>query len=362
MREENYWLGFACCNGIGPVKFELLLLYFHSAKAAWNASEADLIRSGIGRATTAKLIVHRSSFALSEYARMLQKKNIQFMIRHGEYPSQLSQIERSPYLLFFIGSKEVLFDDQLIGVVGTRKITPYGEYITEKIVSDLVAAGYTIVSGLALGVDAIAHASALQTGGKTIAVLGSGIDICTPRENERLYNKIVMSGSVIISEFPPGYPPLKGSFPSRNRIIAGLSQGIVVTEGAEDSGSLITAQFAKMYNRKIFAIPGPITSQVSKGPHRLIKNGASLVTSAQDISIAFGKDPHIIVNHHIEGDNEDEKIVIKLLMNGPMHLDDLVKYAQRSPSTLGGILTMMEMKGYITQVTDGFFTRGKRVV
>lgn len=362
MKEENYWLGFACCNGIGPVKFELLLRYFHSAKAAWNASEADLITSGIGRATVEKLITYRATFDLSGYARELQKKNIQFMIRHEEYPPQLAQIERAPYLLFFIGRKEVLFDDQLIGVVGTRKITPYGKYITERIVSDLVAAGYTIVSGLALGVDAIAHASALNEGGKTIAVLGSGIDICTPRENERLYNKIITSGSVVLSEFPPGYPPLKGSFPSRNRIIAGLSQGIVVTEGAEDSGSLITAQFAKMYNRKIFAVPGPITSHVSKGPHRLIKNGASLVSAAQDISIAFGKDPHIMVNQQIEGDNEDEKIVIKLLMNGPMHLDEIVKYSQRTPSALGGVLTMMEMKGYITQVTDGFFTRGKRVV
>lgn len=224
-------------------------------------------------------------------------------------------------------------------------------------VRELVSSGFTIVSGLAIGVDAVAHQSSLESGGKTIAVLGCGVDCCTPAENRALYNSIVEGGGVIVSELPLGHPPTKGSFPSRNRIIAGLSLGVLVTEGAEDSGSLITADYALKFNRKVFAVPGPITSSLSKGPYGLIRKGAKLVTNVEDIlnELSIKSSKSIKGTKRAKGDTAEETKILNLLEGEPLHFDEIARKTGFESSKLGSILSIMEMKGMIKSLENGLF-------
>lgn len=240
--------------------------------------------------------------------------------------------------------------------------------MTGLLVSDLAASGCVIVSGLAMGVDAAAHRATITAGGKTIAVLGSGADICTPAENASLYDKILESGGAVISENPLGMMPMKGSFPSRNRIIAGLSLGVLVTEGAADSGSLVTANDAFANNRKVFAVPGPITSSVSKGPISLIVRGVKMVLSAKDIINELGiKNPsggEVRHGRHESGNDKKKKItglskeeekISDLLQDQSLHFDEMVKRTGFKPSKLGTLLSLMEVKRLIKSLDAGFF-------
>jgi DNA processing protein len=206
-------------------------------------------------------------------------------VTSSKYPALLKEIPNRPDTLYVYGRKPdvPMRMDLTIGVVGTRNITPYGKIVTKKLVAELVSHGYTIVSGLALGVDTVAHETAIECGGNTIAVLGCGIDIIAPASNARLYNRIADGHGAIVSEIPLGVRPDKRMFTRRNRIISGLSLGVVVIEGAENSGTLITAGYAGEQGRDVFAVPGPITSRYSRGPLKLIKNGAIVVESVEDI-------------------------------------------------------------------------------
>lgn len=205
-------------------------------------------------------------------------------ISDSNYPKLLREIYDPPTVLYVRGHLDS--NDLKIAVVGTRLMTVYGHQVTENLASELVAAGFTIVSGLARGVDALAHRAALQAGGQTIAVLGSGLNKVYPSENKFLADQIALSGAVS-SEYAPESEPSLGTFPSRNRIIAGLSKGVLVTEAGEDSGSLITANLAAEYGRETFTVPGPITSRQSAGANNLAKIGAKVVTSAADITEEF---------------------------------------------------------------------------
>lgn len=355
MHERDFWLTFSVCSGVGPKKFALLLERFGTAKNAWESSETELLKI-LGPALSKKLSEFRQNISLENYLLQLKKKNVWFLtLLDKDYPERLREIDNPPFLLFGKGNKEVFKTEKMIGVVGTRKVTSYGQQVTEMIVQDLVNAGFIIVSGLAMGVDAIAHKTTLSNKGKTIAVLGCGVDCCTPRENEQIYNDIIESGGAIISEFPLSMMPSKGSFPSRNRIIAGMSEAVVVTEGAEDSGSLITAGDALRFGRKVFAIPGPITSYLSNGPMRLIRKGAVLVTSGEDIlkefQISNAKFP-IANNKIIKGETIEEQKIIDLLQNESLSFDELVKKSKISASSLGSLLSIMELKGYVKTLPD----------
>jgi DNA processing protein len=200
-----------------------------------------------------------------------------------KYPRLLKEIPDPPAVLYVRGSGSKINLEKTIAVVGTRHPTPYGIAVTKKLVSDLVSRGFTIVSGLALGIDAVAHRATLNAGGKTIAVLGCGIDIIAPPSNARLYWDIVHGHGAVISEIPPGVRTDKKRFVTRNRIISGLSLGVLVIEGGEQSGTLITAKYAAEQGRDVFAVPGPITSKYSRASAILLKNGAKLVESADDI-------------------------------------------------------------------------------
>jgi DNA processing protein len=205
------------------------------------------------------------------------------LIRSSRYPRLLKEIPDPPVLLYVRGTGSKINLEKTIAVVGTRHVTAYGREVTIRLVKDLVARGFTIVSGLAYGVDAIAHQTAIETGGKTIAVLGCGIDIIAPARNTDLYWRIIHGNGAVVSEVPPGIRPDKKKFVTRNRIISGLSLGVLVTEGARQSGSLITANYASEQGREVFAVPGPVTSRYSGAASFLLKNGAKLVESVDDI-------------------------------------------------------------------------------
>lgn len=358
MEERLYWLGFSVFPGIGPVRFKKLLNIFGTAASAWHASVADLRKAGLGDILASKLDEFRGNFSIRDYFQKLNDSHVGFFsLRDPDYPQLLSKIKNPPFVLYVKGNHKILKQvqgDKFIAVVGTRRITSYGLQVTEFLVRDLVEAGCVIVSGLAMGVDSRAHAATLESNGKTIAVLGSGVDCCSPKANIFLYKKILDAGGAIISEFPLGQIPQRGSFPSRNRIIAGLCAGVVVTEGAGDSGSLITAEDAFSNNRKVFAIPGPITSNYSKGPNLLIAKGAIPVGNVQDILkvLAIQQRPR---GRKIIGTTPDEQAIIMLLQNEQLHVDELIKRSKVNASRLGMILSLMEMKGWVRNLGSGIF-------
>ncbi len=273
--EKRYWVAFSAFPGIGPVRFRHLLDTFGTAKAAWEAPLSD------------KFIHFKKTFTIDEYLEKLERLHVSVLtLGDPKYPKLLKEISDPPFLLYIRGKNTgaPINLDKTIAVVGSRNITRYGEEVTRGLVTGLVAYGFTIVSGMAYGVDAVAHQAAMDAGGKTIAVLGCGIDIIAPTGNAKLYRMIGEEGfGAIISEMPLTLRPDKGLFIARNRIISGLSLGVVVTEGADDSGALITARNASEQGREVFAVPGPITSRYSAGPAQLIKKGAKLVESVEDI-------------------------------------------------------------------------------
>lgn len=314
----------------------------------------------------------RNEFSIGDHVEKLQEVNVSFLTtKDKDYPKLLSEIKNPPFVLYIKGNVEILRNasndssagsKQAIAVVGTRRTTQYGREVTRILTEDLVANGFTIVSGLALGVDAISHMTALENKGKTIAVLGCGVDCCFPVENQKIYNSIVREGGCVVSEFPLGAKPAKWTFPARNRIIAGLSLGVLVTEGAEDSGSLITADYALKFGRKVFAVPGPITSSMSKGPYRLISKGAKLVTSADDIlkELKFesqSSKSETISNSRIqERHSKEEQIILNLLQNEPLHFNELVRRTKFDSPKVGSLLSLMEIKGMIKSFDAGIFS------
>lgn len=350
MDERSAILGFALFSGIGPKRYDQLVSHFGSPLSAWNA-EYQEFEQVAKPAITQKFFAFKESFDVDEYVQRLEQKNVWFVTRiDKEYPQLLRESHDPPILLFGIGEKSILSSSRTIGVVGTRKITTYGRQVTQSITSDLVQAGFCIVSGLAMGVDAVAHATALHTNGTTIAVLGCGVDCCSPVENTALYNKIIEQGSAVVSEFPLSQSPTVGSFPSRNRIIAGLSRGIVVTEGAADSGALITASDAFEDGRPVFAVPGPITSSLSKGPNDLLRKGGKLVTSGEDICQGLGisHSARRIAQSVVRGDTDDEQKIIDLLLHEEQSFDELRQALVFETAKLNMLLSLMEMKGMIT--------------
>ncbi len=367
MTESTYWLGFSAFPGVGPQKFKLLLDGFKSAKIAWNANKKELIAKYIGQSLTIKFVQFRKEFDLEKYENKLKKLEITpLFLFEEQYPKLLKSIPNPPFVLYVRGKTEILKQVQddsagMFGIVGTRKITNYGTEVTKMFAGELARAGFTIVSGLALGVDAVAHQSAVQNFGKTIAVLGCGVDCCTPSSNQSIYNSIVKGNGCVISEVPPGYLPTKGSFPSRNRIIAELSKAVLVPEGAEDSGSLITADYAFKFNRQVFAIPGPVTSSLSKGPYKLVRQGAIMITDPVEILTKFqiSNDKFQIntnKNLKFKTGTKEERRILELLENEAVHFNDLVQLTKMTPKKVGSLLSLMEVKGMVKSRDGGRYS------
>lgn len=354
--EQKYWAAFSAFPGIGPLRFKLLLEYFGNAKKAWEAKREELEEIHLGQKLTSKFLHFRNTFDVSSYTKQLALQHVNTLTWNDpRFPKLLKEISDAPFLLYIKSkpSMERIDMDRTIAVVGTRRATPYGIDITQKITEELVFNGFTIISGMAYGIDAAAHEAAIASGGKTIAVLGCGVDIIAPPINERIYKQLSEEGyGAVVSEMPLGMRPSKGLFPARNRIISGLSRGVLVTEGADDSGALITARYAADQGRDVFAVPGPITSPYSRGPTLLLKHGAVLVESADDIIDALGlsKRRYTKKSNAALLTSKEEKCIIACLEEGTKHVDEIVRLSHLPVPLTFSTLTQLEMKGIIKDI------------
>ncbi len=286
--------------------------------------------------------------------KILKQERITVLTKEDDaYPALLKHIYDPPFCLFVRGDLN-LTNAYPIAVVGTRKHTAYGKQVTQEIVSTLAQHGLTVVSGLALGIDGIAHEATLTAGGITIAVLGSGINRhhVYPAVHRQLADRIVEHGGAVISEFPPGTLPSKFTFPRRNRIVSGISLGTLVIEAAEKSGALITSSCALDHGREIFAVPHPITSKTGMGPNKLIKEGAHIVTSAEDIIdiLNLRELKTFTQNKKIVPDTPAEAALMNHLTRDPSHVDALTKASGLTSSEVNSTLTIMEMKGIVRNI------------
>lgn len=356
MEEFHYYLAFSVFPGIGPARFRLLYDHFGSAGNIWHSSDNDLKSIGLPPKLLTDFLDFRRSFSIVDYQNRLTELNVLYIPQcDNRYPGRLSEIADPPLGLFVKGiqPESCWNSDKILAVVGTRKITSYGDSVTRQLVADLVSAGFTIVSGLAYGVDAVAHKTTLGNQGKTIAVLGCGIDIIAPSSNAYLYHAIVKEHGAVISEMPLSLQPQKGLFPARNRIISGLSIGVLVTEGASDSGSLITARCAAEQGREVFAVPGPITSDTSMGPAALLKEGAKIVTSVDDILDEFGMNTSDMIHKNrftIPDDaSYEEKKILQQLMKDTLHIDMLATRTNLQISVVSATLSLLEIKGFVKE-------------
>ena len=290
MSNLKYYVGFSYFLGIGPVRFQKLTATFGSPKDAYNASERDLAKV-IGVGLAKQFVEFRHTFAISKELDRIVKDDITIISREDtRFPQSFLNLEDPPICIYVKGPIDEydLQHTTYFAVVGTRKPTPYGIQITQFFSKGLADAGFTIVSGLALGIDAVAHTAALDAGGRTIAILGCGVNYVYPPSNRKLYERILAEKGLIMSEFPPYSTVKQGLFISRNRLVSGLSRGVLVTEGLKQSGSIITARFASEQGKDVFATPGSIFSTQSQAPHFLITQGAKLVTSPDEILDEFG--------------------------------------------------------------------------
>lgn len=333
-------------NTLGSKRFEKIQKSGLRFQELWEMPAAE-IRARLGQERfVEKLIKERETLDPDILVEGLQKLNIKALtILDDNYPKLLKEIFSPPVVLYYKGDIDVLSAPE-IAVVGSRKITPYGKNATEKIVSGLAQAGYVVVSGMALGIDTFAHETTLQENGKTVAVLGCGLDKPYPATNTNLFKKIIEYGGAVVSEYMPGKPPLRQHFPARNRIISGLSQGILIVEANIRSGALITARDALEQNRDVFAIPGPIFGESSSGTNSLLKMGANLVTSAEDIMDYYG---HTAMQKEIKSKpaNEAETIIFGALKSGEKHIDEIIKLSGKESQFINSTLTMMEIKGKV---------------
>lgn len=352
--ELAYWIAFNRVSGIGPVSFKSLLNYFQDDLAeAWQADSKELAQAGLTQKTIENVIKLRTTSTPQQELEKLERLRIRVITwKDNSYPSLLREIDDAPPILYTYG-KLTEADQFALAVVGTRNSTTYGRQVTERIVTELAKGQVTIVSGLALGIDTIAHTTALDAGGRTIAVLACGLDIVYPPTNRGLARRIVESGQgALITEYPLGIQPEGGNFPARNRIISGLSLGVLVAEAPLKSGALITASFALKHGREVFGIPGSILSSRSAGVNKLIQDGARPVMDVQDILEALNLFliPQQVEMQAVLPDNDEERKLLKLISHEPCHVDELIRESELPTTTVTATLMMMELKGMIRQV------------
>lgn len=349
--DKRFWVGFTLVKGIGAVRLQALLDYFGDAQTAWGASPFELVAAGLSPKLAERVVQVRSSLNLEDYLAQAARNNIRILTWDDpEYPAQLKEIDQPPPVLYLRG--EITAEDSWsVGIVGTRAVTPYGRQVAEELATVLAHNGVTVVSGLARGVDAVAHSAALKAGGRTLAVLGSGVDKIYPPEHRTMAEKIATQGA-IVSDYAPGTPPDSSNFPPRNRIISGLSMAVVIVEAGDTSGALITAEFAIEQARDVFAVPGNIYAPQSKGPNRLIANGAKPLLSPQDVLTALDLTRNVErreVRKAIPGD-ATEAALLDLVGFEPLHVDEIRNRCGLPIDKVSAALTMMELKGMVRQV------------
>lgn len=346
---------------IGPISLMRLFEHFGSFRAAFEAKRTEYVAAGLNPKLAEQIAAQKPHIdPVSAYAQLAQTGIDTILTNTGEYPDALKEITAAPPILYIRGHKQVL-QSPMIAVVGTRKLTSYGKQAAVEIVTGLVNAGLTVVSGLAYGIDAEALGAAVDLSGGAVGVLASSIDddSISPRANFQLAQRIFDHGCVI-SEHGLNAPVAKGNFPVRNRIISGLCMGTVVIEADLDSGSLITANYALEQNREVFAVPGSIFSEVSRGTNNLIKSGAKLVTNYMDIldELNLESAPQILAEIPTET-SEQEQFIIQNLSREPIHIDDLVRVLKMPASEVNSALVMLEMKGRVRNLGGAKFVKIK---
>ncbi len=284
----EYWIWLSRIEGLGPIKIKSLLEKYKTPEKIWNLNKSELMQiKGIGENIANNILKREYRENLEQYIKYMEKYNIGIItIKDKDYPKDLLHIYDAPAILYYKGDKELLHTN-MIAIIGCRDCSLYGKEVSIKFSQELAKKGITIISGMAKGIDSYSHIGCIKAGGKTIAVLGSGIDIIYPKENRLLYDKILSTGGLILSEYVIGTKPSKLNFPARNRIISGLSKGLIVVEAKEKSGTLNTVDFALEQGKEIFVIPGNITSNNSASTNELIKQGANCVTCVEDILTLF---------------------------------------------------------------------------
>ncbi|MFC1947550.1 DNA-processing protein DprA [Chloroflexota bacterium] len=347
----KYWVGFSLISGIGRVKFGLLENYFKSMEDAWKATSSELKQAGLDSGSVTSIVEKRESISLDSEMEKLERLGVHvFTYKDDGYPSRLREIYDYPPVIYVRG--EIIPEDEwCLSVVGTRGATVYGRQVAEEITADLARNRITIISGLARGIDSIAHRSALEAGGRTIAIFACGLDTVYPAENADLARRIIQNGA-IISEYPPGTKPRPDYFPRRNRIMSGMSLGVLVIEAGESSGAIITANIALEQNREVFAVPGSILSTASKGTNHLIQEGAKLVRDYTDIleELNLTAVARQIEMKELLPESDTEAILIQQLSAEPVHIDEVCRSSGLPVSTVSSTLAMMELKGMVKQV------------
>lgn len=357
---HRFWVGFNMVRGIGPVRLRALLDAFGDVEVAWNAPAVDLKAAGLDQRSLQALLEARDRLDLDrELARILSGGYRLLTWEDAGYPVRLMEISGPPPVLYLQGELTPR-DRWATAVVGTRRPTAYGSAVARDLASVLAASGISVVSGLARGIDTIAHRAALEVGGRTLAVLGSGLDRIYPPEHRKLAESIAQSG-VLLSEYPLGTAPEAGNFPPRNRIISGLALVVVIVEAGEGSGALITADFAAEQGREVFAVPGSVYSRASKGTNQLIRTGARPLVSFEEVLEALNMD--VVIRQEAVGEalpeDETEAQILQALSSEPVHVDELQARCGLPAAQISASLAMLELKGRARQVGGMHYVRAR---
>jgi DNA processing protein len=348
---KRYWMAFNLVKGIGSARMRLLLDHFGAAQAAWEASPAELEAAGLSAKLAEAVAQVRSSGQVDQVWDSIQEQGITLLTWEDEaYPRRLKEIDQPPPVLYLRG--RLADEDQWsVAIVGTRRATPYGRQAAEELAAGLARRGISVVSGLARGIDAIAHQAALKAEGRSLAVLGSGVDNIYPPEHHRLAEQLCAAGG-LVSDYPPGTPPDAANFPPRNRIISGLSLAVVVIEAGESSGALITAAFASEQGRAVFALPGSIYAPQSKGTNRLIRQGAQIYLDIPDLLevLNLGQvSQQRAARQALPADATEAKLYA-ILGHEPVHVDEIGARSDLPIAQVAATLALMELKGMVRQV------------
>lgn len=348
---KAYWVGFNLVKGIGAVRLRNLIQHFGDVETAWHASPQEMRAAGLGPKLIETMQQVRAGVSLELVWERVHSLGIQVLTWEDEaYPRRLKEIDQPPPVLYLRGNL-LPEDEWAVAIVGTRGITAYGRQVTAEITSVLARRGVTVISGLARGIDAEAHKAALNAGGRTLAVLGSGVDQIYPPEHRQLADQIIASGA-LMSDYAPGTPPDGVNFPPRNRIISGLSMAVIVIEAGERSGALITAEFAADQGREVFAVPGNINAPKSVGCNRLIHQGARPLLTPEDVleSLDLASFQQQRVARAVLPKDEVEARLLSVLTREPMHVDDIRARVDMPIEKVSATLALMELKGMVRQL------------
>lgn len=357
MDPKVYWVAFNLVKGIGAVRLRALLDYFGSLEVAWQAPLDGLRAAGLPARILENLLQIRKDCSLERVWEAIEKRGVQVLTwEDAGYPPRLLQIDQPPPVLFVQGAI-IPEDEWAVAVVGTRRLTSYGHQVAGELAAFLAHNGITVVSGLARGIDRVAHEAALKAGGRSIAVLGSGVDRIYPPEHANLAERMAAQGAVI-SDYALGTPPDSANFPPRNRIISGLALATVVVEAAESSGALITSTFAAEQGRDVFAVPGGIYAPQSKGTNRLIQQGAQPLIKFEDllVELNLNKVPEQRAARKLLPADDVEARLVKLLADEPRHVDEICVQSGLPIDQVSATLTIMELKGMVRQSGGMNFT------